>query len=62
MGMSRKFRLRCKMVVLLAVLADRFFFVAAGWGGATEESVYYSARLKQVPNGTEMGIGFRLGR
>jgi hypothetical protein len=50
------------MVVLLVVLADRFFFVAVGWGGATEESVYYSARVKQVPNGTEMGVEFRLGR
>ena len=49
--------MRCKLGVLLV---DRFL-IAPGLGGATtEESVYDSARMKQVPNRTEKGVGFRL--
>jgi hypothetical protein len=49
--------MRCKMSVLLV---DRFP-VAAGLGGTTtEKSVYDSARVKQVRNGTEKGVWFRL--
>jgi hypothetical protein len=49
--------MRCKFGVLLV---DRFL-IAPGLGGATtEESVYDSARMKQVPNRTEKGVGFRL--
>jgi uncharacterized protein involved in copper resistance len=51
--------MRCTIGLLLV---DRLL-VAAGLGGATtEESVYDSARVKQVPNGTEKGVGFRLRR
>jgi hypothetical protein len=55
--MSRKFSMRCKLGVLLV---DRFL-IAAGLGGATtEESVYDSPCMKQVPNRTEKSVGFRL--
>jgi len=51
--------MRCNTGVLLV---DRFL-VASDLGGATtEESVYHSARVKQVLNGTELGVGFCLGR
>ena len=56
MGMSRKFRVRCKMVVLLG---NRFFAVVNRCGAAIEESVYDSAGVKQVCDGTEMGVVFR---
>ena len=52
MGISRKFRLRCKMV---ALLANRSFAVVICCGAAIEESVYYSAGVKQLRNETEMG-------
>lgn len=49
--------MRCKIGVLLF---DRFL-VAAGLGGATtEESVYDSACVKQVPNRTEKAVVVRL--
>ena len=49
--------MRCKLDVLLIGR----FLIAAGLGGATtEESVYDSARMKQVLNGTEKGVRFRL--
>ena len=54
--MSRKFRLRCKMV---ALLANRFFAVAIRWGMAVEESVYDSAGVKQVGDTPERGVQFR---
>ena len=58
MGRSRKFSMRCKMGVLLV----HRFVVAAGFGAATtEESVYHSARVKQVPNGTQMSVEFVFG-
>ena len=58
MGMSRKFNMRCTTGVLLV---DRFL-VASDLGGATtKESVYDSARVKQVINRAEMCVGFRLG-
>jgi hypothetical protein len=57
MGISRKLSMRCTIGVLLF---DRFL-VAAGLGGATtEESVYDSACVKQVPNRTEKVVGVRL--
>ena len=59
MGRSRKFSMRCKMGVLLV----HRFVVTAGLGAATtEESVYHSARVKQVSNGTKMGVEFVLRR
>ena len=60
MGMSRKFSMRCKIDVLLVRQISRR---GSGLGGATtEESVYDSARVKQVINGTEMRVGFRWDR
>ena len=56
MGMSRKFRMRCKMVVLLG---NRFFAVANRCAAAMEESVYDSACVKQVFDETERGVLFR---
>jgi hypothetical protein len=51
--------MRCTIGVLLVVR----FFVTAGPGGATtEESVYDSACVKQVPNRTEKIGGVRLRR
>jgi hypothetical protein len=49
--MSRKFRLRCKMV---ALLTNRSFAVVICCGAAIEESVYYSAGVKQLRNETEI--------
>ena len=45
MGMSRKFRMRCKIVVLLAY---RFSAAAVRWSAAMEESIYDSECMKQV--------------
>ena len=57
--MSRKLSMRC---TIGALLVDRFI-VAAGLGGATtEESVYHSACVKQVPNRTEKVLGVRWRR
>lgn len=57
--MPRKFSMRCNTGGLLV---DRFL-VASDLGGATtEESVYHSARVKQVLNRTELGVGFCLGQ
>jgi hypothetical protein len=47
MGMSRKFRVRCKIVVLLTY---RFFAAAARWRAAIEESIYDGEGMKQVPH------------
>jgi hypothetical protein len=44
---------------MLVLLANRFFVVAIGCGAAMEESVYYSAGVKQVGDETEMSILFR---
>lgn len=57
--MSRKFSMRCTMGVLLV---DRVLVTAVVWVATTEESVHYSACVKQVINGTEMAGGFRLRR
>jgi hypothetical protein len=51
--------MRCTIGVLLV---DRFL-VAAGLGGATtEESVYHSACVKQLPNRTDKVVEVRLRR
>jgi len=44
---------------MVVLLANRFFVVAIGCGAAMEESVYYSAGVKQVGDETEMSILFR---
>jgi hypothetical protein len=44
---------------MVVLLANRFFVVAIGCGAAIEESVYYSAGVKQVGDETEMRILFR---
>jgi hypothetical protein len=41
---------------MVVLLANRFFVVAIGRGAAMEESVYYSAGVKQVGDETEMRI------
>ena len=52
--------MRCKIDVLLV---RQISHRGSGLGGATtEESVYDSARVKQVINGTEMRVGFRWDR
>jgi hypothetical protein len=51
--------MRCKLDVLLI---DRFLIAAGLKGATTKESVYDSARMKQVLNGTEKGLRFRLRR
>jgi hypothetical protein len=59
MGVSRKLSMRCTIGVLLV---DRFLVVAGLWGATTEESVYYSACVKQLAHGTETGVEFCFGR
>jgi hypothetical protein len=46
---------------MVALLENRLFDVAIGCGAAIEESVYHSARVNQVGDGTEMRILFRHG-
>ena len=53
--MSRKFRMRCKIVVLLTY---KFLAAAVRWSAAIEESIYDSERMKQVLHCAEMGVGF----
>jgi len=57
--MSRKFSVRCKIVVLLA---HRFFAVAVRGSAAIEESIYDSECVKQVPQRTEVGFRFGWGK
>jgi hypothetical protein len=59
MGRSRKFRVRCKIVVLLVY---KFFAGAVRWNAAIEESIYDCECVKQVPHRTEMGVRFRWGQ
>jgi hypothetical protein len=59
MGVSRKLSMRCTIGVLLV---DRFLIFAGLWGATTEESVYYSACVKQVAHGTETVVEFCFGR
>jgi len=51
--------MRCKTGVLLV---NRFLVASDLRGATTEESVYHSARVKQVLNGTQLGVGFCLGQ
>jgi hypothetical protein len=44
---------------MVVLFENRFFADAIGCGAAIEESVYYSAGVKQLCNGTEMGVRFR---
>ena len=44
---------------MVVLLVNRFFAAGIGCGAAIEESVYYSADVKQLCNETEMGVLFR---
>jgi predicted transcriptional regulator len=44
---------------MVVLLGSRFFAAGIGCGAAIEESVYYSAGVKQVGDETEMSILFR---
>jgi hypothetical protein len=44
---------------MVVLLGNRFFALAIRCGAAIEESVYDSAGVKQVCDGTERGVVFR---